>query len=134
MFTVVPLLGREAIGLTASQIGALTSTTLSALDETQVGALTATQIGMIDGYGIAFDASVGKIRLSNLNDFTTWDPTQFAIRSAAPDNWRAMCVNALAKSSKPWRWMVQPAAMACPPKRSSKPGCCLESQSKASRK
>ncbi len=53
---------------------------------------TATQVGMIDGYGVAFHA--GTIRLSNLNDFTTFDPTQFAIRSSAPDNWLAMCVNA----------------------------------------
>jgi len=52
------------------------------------------QIGMLDGYGLAFNRTVGKLRLSNLNDFTTWDPTQFALRSAAPDNWQAMLVNA----------------------------------------
>jgi|SRR5262245_49413022 len=54
----------------------------------------ATQIGMLDGYGIAFNKNAGKIRLSDLNDFSTWDPTQFAIRTAAPDNWQAMLVNA----------------------------------------
>lgn len=54
----------------------------------------ATQIGMLDGYGIAFNKTIGKIRLSNLNDFTVWDPTQFALRAAAPDNWVAMLVNA----------------------------------------
>lgn len=54
----------------------------------------ATQIGMIDGYGVAFNRTIGKIRLSDLNDFTTWDPTQFALRSSAPDNWQAMLVNA----------------------------------------
>jgi hypothetical protein len=54
----------------------------------------ATQIGMLDGYGIAFNRAAGKIRLSNLNDFATWDPTQFALRSSAPDNWQAMLVNA----------------------------------------
>lgn len=54
----------------------------------------ATQIGMIDGYGIAFNRTIGKIRMSNLNDFATWDPTQFALRSSAPDNWKAMLVNA----------------------------------------
>lgn len=54
----------------------------------------ATQIGMLDGYGIIFNKALGKIRLSNLNDFTTCDPTQFAIRSSAPDNWQAMLVNA----------------------------------------
>lgn len=54
----------------------------------------ATQIGMLDGYGIAFNRVLGKVRLSGLNDFTTWDPTDFALRSSAPDNWLAMCVNA----------------------------------------
>lgn len=54
----------------------------------------ATQIGMLDGYGIIFNKALGKIRLSNLNDFTVCDPTQFAIRSSAPDNWQAMLVNA----------------------------------------
>jgi hypothetical protein len=32
--------------------------------------------------------------LSNLNDFTVWDPTQFQGRNDAPDNWIAMLVNA----------------------------------------
>jgi hypothetical protein len=54
----------------------------------------ATQIGMLDGYGVAFNKHAGKFRLSDLNDFSTWDPTQFAIRTAAPDNWQAMLVNA----------------------------------------
>lgn len=54
----------------------------------------ATQIGMIDGYGLAFNRAIGKLRLSDLNDFLTWDPTQFALRSSAPDNWQAMIVNA----------------------------------------
>jgi hypothetical protein len=54
----------------------------------------ATQIGMLDGYGIAFDTLTGRINVSNINDFTTWDPTQFAARSSAPDTWKAMLVNA----------------------------------------
>ncbi len=53
-----------------------------------------TQAGMLDGYGIWFNKTLGKVRLSNLNDFATNDPTQFAIRSSAPDNWTAMIVNA----------------------------------------
>lgn len=52
------------------------------------------QIGYLDGYGIAFDRILSRIRLSNLNDFLTWDPTQFLGRNDAPDNWLAMCVNA----------------------------------------
>lgn len=54
----------------------------------------ATQIGMLDGYGLAFNKTLGKVRSSNLNDFTTFDPTNFATRSSAPDNWQAMHVNA----------------------------------------
>lgn len=68
----------------------LTTNTLSAA--VLVG--ESTQIGMLDGYGIIFNKTAGKIRLSNLNDFSTCDPTMFALRSSAPDNWQAMVVNA----------------------------------------
>lgn len=54
----------------------------------------ADQIGFLDGYGIAFDRTLSRFRLSNLNDFLTWDPTQFQGRNDAPDNWIAMLVNA----------------------------------------
>ena len=49
-------------------------------------------VGMIDGYFISFDPNTGRIWLSNLSDGMTWDPTQFAQRSAAPDSWKAMIV------------------------------------------
>lgn len=52
------------------------------------------QIGMLDGYGIAFDRTLARFRISDLNDFTTWDPTQFQGRNDAPDDWLAMLVNA----------------------------------------
>jgi hypothetical protein len=54
----------------------------------------ATQIGMLDGYGLAFNRVTGTLRLSDLNDFSVWDPTMFARRSSAPDAWLAMIVNA----------------------------------------
>jgi hypothetical protein len=54
----------------------------------------ARQIGMLDGYGVALNPLTGKLRLSDLNDFATWDPTQFALRSSAPDNWQALLVSA----------------------------------------
>lgn len=54
----------------------------------------ATQIGMIDGYFVVFDATNSRIWLSNINDGGTYDPTQFATRTDAPDNWKAMVVNA----------------------------------------
>jgi hypothetical protein len=60
---------------------------------TQVLTGNCVQIGVLDGYGIALDPTISKIRLSNLNDLTTWDPTQFAQRGDAPDNWVAMVVN-----------------------------------------
>lgn len=54
----------------------------------------ASQVGMLDEYFLALNMVTGKLRLSNLNDGTTWDPTQFALRSAQPDPWQAMIVNA----------------------------------------
>lgn len=53
----------------------------------------ATQVGMLDEYFLALNSVTGKLRLSNLNDGTTWDPTQFALRSAQPDPWVAFVVN-----------------------------------------
>jgi len=61
---------------------------------TQVLIAEATQIGMLDTYFLAFNANNGKLRISGSNDGATWDPTQFALRSAQPDPWRAMVVNA----------------------------------------
>jgi hypothetical protein len=49
-------------------------------------------VGMIDGFFLSFDGGTGRIYLSNLNDGMTWDPTQFAQRSTAPDSWKAMIV------------------------------------------
>jgi hypothetical protein len=49
---------------------------------------------MLDGYFIALNPVTSRIRLSNLNDGTTWAPTQFAARSDAADNWVAMIITA----------------------------------------
>lgn len=51
------------------------------------------QGGMLDGYFLALDAASSTLYLSDLLDGLTWDPTQFAQRSIAPDPWRAMAVN-----------------------------------------
>lgn len=51
-----------------------------------------TQAGMLDGYFIAFDLNTNTIRISDLNDGTTWDPTQFAQNSITPDPWQSMLV------------------------------------------
>lgn len=59
---------------------------------TNVSGLAAFQGGMLDGYGLALDQLTSTLRLSDVNDLTTWDPTQFAQRSIAPDPWKAMIV------------------------------------------
>src|SRR5581483_3513398 len=51
------------------------------------------QLGMLDEYFLALNQTTGRLRLSNLNDGTTWDPTDFALRSAQPDPWAAMIIN-----------------------------------------
>src|SRR5919197_410374 len=67
--------------------------TLATNTLTTIAALTgkATMGAMLDGYFIAFDQTNSKIWLSNLLDGATWDTTQFAQRSIAPDLWQA-CV------------------------------------------
>lgn len=51
-----------------------------------------TMVGMLDGFGIAFDAAIGRMWVSAINDMTSWDPTQFLERFDAPDTWVAMYV------------------------------------------
>lgn len=46
------------------------------------------QGGVLDGYGVVFGNA--QFRISELFDLTTWDPTQFALRSIQPDLWQAM--------------------------------------------
>ncbi len=52
-----------------------------------------TMAGMIDGYFLSFDSATSTFYISELNDGSTWDPTQFAQRSIAPDPWKAMVVD-----------------------------------------
>lgn len=62
---------------------------------TQVAALNgkATMGGQLDGYFLALDAATSTLYISDLLDGLTWDPTQFAQRSIAPDPWVAMKIN-----------------------------------------
>jgi hypothetical protein len=48
--------------------------------------------GMIDGFFVALDSVTSTLKISDLLDGQTWDPTQIAQRSTAPDPWRAMLV------------------------------------------
>lgn len=66
----------------------LTSNLLSAA----VAGLTAHQVAYLHGYFIGLNRLTSTIRLSNLLDGTTWDPTQFAQRSGAGDRWQAIHV------------------------------------------
>lgn len=52
----------------------------------------ATQGAVLYGYGLIFDKVTGIVRLSDLNDLLTWDPTQFFARSINTDPWQAMHV------------------------------------------
>lgn len=53
---------------------------------------TATGIAFLDGYGIAIDANRSEVRLSGLEDFSTWDPLDVFQRSDAADKWLAMTI------------------------------------------
>lgn len=61
---------------------------------TQIASMNgkATMGGQLDGYFVVLDASTSTFYISDLLDGTTWDPTQFAQRSIAPDPWKAMKV------------------------------------------
>lgn len=52
----------------------------------------ATQGAVLYGFGLIFDKVTGNVRLSDLFDLTTWDPTQFFARSINTDPWQAMHV------------------------------------------
>lgn len=50
----------------------------------------ATMGGMVNAYFLAFNSANGKVRISNLNDGTTWLALQYFQRTAAPDAWQTM--------------------------------------------
>lgn len=47
----------------------------------------------LDGFFLALDVATSTMFISDLNDGTTWDPTQFAQRSIAADPWVSMKVS-----------------------------------------
>lgn len=53
---------------------------------------TATMVAYLSSRGLALDSSTGTLRISDLDDFTTWDPTQVVQNSATADPWVAMSV------------------------------------------
>lgn len=52
----------------------------------------ATMGGFAYGYGLVFDKATATVYLSDLFDFTVFDPTQFFQRTIGSDAWNAMCV------------------------------------------
>lgn len=83
--------GVDNLELLVASAGNAYSVNLTSHALTQVLTGDATQIAYLDGYFLAF--AKGKLRISDLDDGHTWDPTQAAVRDAAPDDWRAMIVN-----------------------------------------
>lgn len=57
----------------------------------------------LDGYFLALDANTSTLKVSDLLDGTTWDPTQVAQRTQGSDKWQAMVVN----YSYIWLWGSQ---------------------------
>ena len=47
----------------------------------------------LDGYFLALDAATSTLKVSDLLNGTTWDPTQIAQRTQGSDKWQAMVVN-----------------------------------------
>jgi hypothetical protein len=48
--------------------------------------------GYLDGYFLALDPVTSELKVSDLLDGTTWDPTMVAARTAGPDRWVSMIV------------------------------------------
>jgi hypothetical protein len=52
----------------------------------------AAQCGFIDGFFLALDPQTSTLKISGLEDGTTWDPLQIAQRNAGADRWGGMLV------------------------------------------
>lgn len=65
---------------------------LSTNDLVVVGGLAATMGGSLYGYFLAFDLTTSTVRMSDLLDGSTWDPTQFFQRTLGTDPWTSMLV------------------------------------------
>lgn len=60
---------------------------------THVAGVVADRVDMLNGYFLAFNLAQHEFRISDLLDGLTWDPTQFAQRTIAPDPWQTGCAN-----------------------------------------
>ncbi len=82
--------GGEQLFITSGDHGYCYELATDAL--TEVLTSGATMGGMLYGYFVAFDKTNSQIRISDLFDGQTWDPTQFAQNSLSPDPWTSMLV------------------------------------------
>lgn len=82
--------GGGQIFITSGDNGYIFDLNSSAFSQERTGGTTMGAV--LDGYFIALDAATSTFFLSDLNDGTVWDPTQFAQRSIAPDPWVAIAV------------------------------------------
>jgi hypothetical protein len=80
----------EELFITSGDVGYVYD--LSADTLSTVLASGAAMGGMLDGYFVSLNPATSQFRLSDLNDGSTWDVTQFAARSIAPDAWTSMVV------------------------------------------
>jgi hypothetical protein len=81
--------GGDQLFITSGNAGYILDLTTNVLTS-EVSAVT--MGGMIDGFFVALDIATSTLKISDLLDGTTWDPTQIAQRSTAPDPWRALLV------------------------------------------
>jgi hypothetical protein len=87
-------------GIVGGQVGIASGGSIYVFDLTSgvfsgpvFAAAQCTMLAYADGYGLAFDITSGKVYLSALNDFTTWDLATFFRRSKFPDPWQTMFVD-----------------------------------------
>ena len=82
--------GGNQVFITSGNNGYIFNTTTNAFSKVRTGATR--QGEYIDGFFLALDADTGIVYISDEDDGTTWDPTQFIQRSIRPDPWIAMKV------------------------------------------
>ncbi|MEK9722045.1 MAG: packaged DNA stabilization protein [Rhodospirillaceae bacterium] len=82
--------GGGEVFITSGDNGYIFTLATNAFAQVRTGATT--MGAHLDGYFIALDAATSTFYLSDLLDGTTWNPTQFAQRSIAPDPWVSMQV------------------------------------------
>lgn len=84
--------GGGQLFITSGQCGYVYDLSTNVL--TKIAALDgiSTMGDFLEGYFFSLDVNTGIVRISDLNDGSTWDPTQFIQNSASSDDWISMKV------------------------------------------